>query len=92
MWLLTENSNGTFTGVNYTTGLDAHNKLIRVVKSKKTGDLKTVAQWLVNFKDVLVSDIEQALEAMDQSGDDTACFGVLGSFMNTESSHPVITA
>ena len=82
MWLLSQIDENLFTAQNYTTDLK-NGKMVRVLKSEKTGNLNEVAEYLLSFENIMVTDIEEAILALDDTGDDTAYFGILGSFMYT---------
>lgn len=78
MWTLTENAKGDFTAIQYTMVI-SNNQSIRKTISQKNGNLKEVVNFLLSFENIGMSDIEQALSMMDETGDDTCEFGVLGS-------------
>lgn len=78
MWTLTENSNGDFTAIQYTMVI-SNNQSVRKTLSQKNGTLKEVVNFLLSFENIGMTDIEQALSMMDETGDDTCEFGILGS-------------
>ena len=84
MWILRDNQDGTWYACNYTVDLNKQGKMVRKVKSEVSGTKRQALDFMLSFReDVGPKDLKDGLDMMEQTGDDTAQFGVLGSFIMT---------
>lgn len=84
MWIIRDNQDGTWYACNYTTALNSQNKIVRKVKSEVSGTQRQALDFMLSFREeVCISELKMGLDMMNETGDDTAQFGVLGGFIMT---------
>jgi hypothetical protein len=84
MWILRDNQDGTWMACHYTTEL-VKGKISRKIKSQVEGSKREALDFMLSFReDVPLSELKLACDMLEETGDDTAQFGVLGGFIMTK--------
>lgn len=84
MWIIQEQTNGNWFAGKYTTEL-VKGKIARKWLDKVTGTKRQALDFMLSYNEELpVSELSFGLRMMDETGEDTACFGVFGGFIMTK--------
>jgi hypothetical protein len=83
MWIIQEQTNGNWFAGKYTTEL-VNGKITRKWLDQVTGTKRQALDFMLSYREeVPVSELTLGLRMMEETGDDTAQFGVLGGFVIT---------
>lgn len=89
MWIIQEKADGNWFAGKYTTEL-VDGKITRKFLDEVTGTKRQALDLMLSYREQIgLVDLKMGLDMMEQTGDDTACFGVLGGFIMTKNEQEV---
>lgn len=83
MWTLRDNQDGTWMACHYTVEM-VNGKLTQKVLDKVEGTERQALDFMLRYREqISLKELKVAYDMMQETGDDTAQFGVLGGFIMT---------